>query len=131
MDSFWKATAAILISMILGLTVGKQEPDIGTLLTMAVCCMVLTIALSYLKPVLDFLYRLEDLGALPSEIFAILLKAVGIGLVTEITERICADAGSGALGNAMRMLGVVVILSLSVPIFESFLSLLQEILGEL
>lgn len=131
MDSFWKATAAALVCVILGLTVGKQEQDIGALLRMAVCCMVITVALSYLKPVLDFLYRLEELGSLPSGIFVTVLKAVGIGLVTQITQHICTDAGSSALGNVMRMLGVMVILSLSVPVFESFLTLLQEILGEL
>ena len=51
MSLFWKAAAAVLLAVVLGLSLGKQK-DIGVLLTMAVCCMVTMIAISYLEPVL-------------------------------------------------------------------------------
>ena len=51
MSLFWKAAAAVLLAVVLGLSLGKQK-DIGVLLTMAVCCMVAMIAISYLEPVL-------------------------------------------------------------------------------
>lgn len=63
MSLFWKAAAAVLLAVVLGLSLGKQK-DIGVLLTMAVCCMVAMIAISYLEPVLDFLRELETLGDL-------------------------------------------------------------------
>ena len=83
MSLFWKAAAAVLLAVVLGLSLGKQK-DIGVLLTMAVCCMVAMIAISYLEPVLDFLRELETLGDLQGDMLGILLKAVGIGLVSEI-----------------------------------------------
>ena len=43
MSLFWKAAAAVLLAVVLGLSLGKQK-DIGVLLTMAVCCMVAMIA---------------------------------------------------------------------------------------
>ena len=60
MTEFWKAAAMILIAVVLGLAVGKREKDISVLLTMAVCCMTAMIAVSYLEPVLDFLWELES-----------------------------------------------------------------------
>ena len=48
MSLFWKAAAAVLLAVVLGLSLGKQK-DIGVLLTMAVCCMVAMIAISYLE----------------------------------------------------------------------------------
>ena len=131
MEMFWKAAAAVLIAVVLGLALGKQEKDISVLLTMAVCCMGATIAISYLEPVLDFLRELEALGDLQGDMLGILLKAVGIGLVAEIAGMVCTDAGNGSLGKTLQMLGSAAILYLSLPIFSALLKLIQDILGEL
>ena len=130
MSLFWKAAAAVLLAVVLGLSLGKQK-DIGVLLTMAVCCMVAMIAISYLEPVLDFLRELETLGDLQGDMLGILLKAVGIGLVSEIAGLVCNDAGNGSLGKTLQMLGSAVILYLSLPIFTALLELIREILREL
>ena len=131
MGLFWKAAGAVLIAVVLGLSLGKQEKDFAVLLTLAVCCMVMAIAVSYLEPVLDFLRELEALGDLQGDMLGILLKAVGIGLVAEIAGMVCIDAGNGSLGKQLQMLGSAAILYLSIPIFSALLSLIQEILGEL
>ena len=120
----------LLLAVVLGLSLGKQK-DIGVLLTMAVCCMVAMIAISYLEPVLDFLRELETLGDLQGNMLGILLKAVGIGLVSEIAGLVCNDAGNGSLGKMLQMLGSAVILYLSLPIFTAMLELIREILREL
>lgn len=131
MGLFWKAAGAVLIAVVLGLSLGKQEKDFAVLLTLAVCCMVMAIAVSYLEPVLDFLRELEALGDLQGDMLGVLLKAVGIGLVAEIAGMVCTDAGNGSLGKQLQMLGSAAILYLSIPIFSALLSLIQEILGEL
>lgn len=131
MTEFWKAAAMILIAVVLGLAVGKREKDISVLLTMAVCCMTAMIAVSYLEPVLDFLWELESVGNIQKGFLGILLKAVGIALIAEVAGMICSDAGNGSLGKTLQMLGSVVILYLSMPIYNALLTLIREILGEL
>lgn len=131
MDAFWKAAAVTLLAVILGLTVGKQEKDISVLLVMAVCCIVGTITISYLKPVMDLLWELEAIGNLQNGIFTILLKVVGISLIAEMTGMICSDAGNSSLGKSMQMLSLAVVLYLSVPVFKSLLTIIREILGNL
>lgn len=131
MEVFWKTAAGILIAVVLVITVGKQEKDIALLLTMAVCCMAAMAAFSFLEPVLDFLYRLEELGNLQTGVLGILLKIVGVGLVSEVAGMICQDAGNSSLARGMQLLGAAVILYLSVPVFETLLDLVESILGEL
>ncbi len=121
----------ILIAVVLGLAVGKREKDISVLLTMAACCMTAMIAVSYLEPVLDFLWELESVGNIQKGFLGILLKAVGIALIAEVAGMICSDAGNGSLGKTLQMLGSVVILYLSIPIYNALLTLIREILGEL
>lgn len=131
MDTFWKAAAAVLLAVILVPAVAKTEKDISMLLTMAVCCLVAAAAFSYLEPVLDLLWELKTLGDLSGEMLGILMKAVGIGLVAEIAGMICADAGNGSLGKTLQILASAAILYLSIPLFQAFLTLVQEILGQL
>lgn len=128
MENFLKASAVVLLSVILGLILAKQNKDISLLLTMAVCCVVAVAALSYLHPVIDFFRKLMQIGQLDSELFAILLKAVGIGLLSEITVLICADSGNAALGKTIQILSTAVILWLSLPLLDNLMELIEKIL---
>ena len=131
MGIFWKAAAAALITVVLSLALGKQEKDIGAILSIAVCCMVMVSSLVYLEPVLEFLRELETIGDLQGDFLGILLKALGIGLVAEIAATVCADAGNGSLGKTIHTLGAAAILYLSLPVFRAMLDLLRRILEEI
>lgn len=129
MDILIKATAGVLIAVVLTLTLAKQGKDISLLLTIAVCCMVASAAITYLQPVVDFLKRLQSIGQLDSETLAILMKAVGIGLLAEITGLICADAGNASLGKVLQMLATAAILWMSIPLLNELIELIDNILG--
>lgn len=129
MELFWKAVASVLISVILVLTLGKQERDISVLLAIAVCCATGMAALQLLEPLLDFLYSLQALTYLDSSILKILYKLVGISLVCEITSTVCADAGYSSFGKSIQFLTSAAILYLSVPILRMFVTLIQDIMG--
>ena len=131
MGIFWKAAAAALISVIIGLALSKQEKDISAVLTMAVCAMVVIAAFVYLEPVLDFLRELQTVGDLQGDMMGTLLKALGIGLVAEIAGMVCSDAGNSSLGKTLHLLGCAAILYLSLPIFRTLLELIRQILGEI
>lgn len=130
MTGFWQGAAAVLLAVVLLLALGKQGKEAGLLLSIAVCCMLGGLALSYLEPVVALVQRLQDMTELDSEMLQILLKAVGIGLIGEIASLICADAGNAALGKALQFLSAAVILWLSLPLVNALLELLQEMLGE-
>lgn len=127
MTVFFQAAAAVLLASVLGLAVQRRE--IGSVLTIAVCCMVLLLAVSYLDPVMDFLRQLQDMGNLDSGLIPILFKAVGIAVVSEIAGMVCADAGNASMGKAMQILGTAVILWLSIPVFNALLDLIRSVLG--
>lgn len=129
MDIFVKSTAGVLITIVLILALSKQGKDISLLLTIAVCCMLVSTAIIYLKPVTDFLDRLQSIGQLDSETLTILMKAVGIGLLAEITGLICTDAGNASLGKALQILATATILWMSIPLLNELIELIDKILG--
>ena len=57
--------------------------------------------------------------------------AVGIGLVVEMGSLICADAGNSALGKTLQILGAIAVLWLSIPLINSLIALLEQILGDI
>lgn len=130
MTGFWQGAAAVLLAVILCLALGKQGKEAGLLLTLAVCCMVGVLALSYLRPVIELIDELQAVGQLDSGMLKIILKAVGIGLIGEIASLICSDAGNAALGKSLQLLSSAVILWLSIPLLTQLLELVQQILGE-
>ncbi len=131
MDLYWKTVGGILIALVLILAVGKQQQDLALLLGMMTCVLAVGIAFVYLEPVLDFLYRLEQLGDLQTGILQTLLKILGIGLTSQIAGLICQDSGNASLARGMELLGTSAVLLLSLPIFETLLELVLQILGDL
>lgn len=126
---FLKATAGVLVASILCLFLAKQGKDISLLLSVAVCCMVIAGAFSFLEPVLSFFQKLRTLGKLDGEFLSILLKAVGIGLLAEISCLICSDAGNTALGKSLQLMSSAAILWISIPLLNELMDIIEEILG--
>lgn len=131
MTLFLQVSAAVLLSVILVLCLKSHSKEFGTILAISVCCICAAAAMHYLQPVLTFLSSLEDLGGLDKEMVTTLLKATGIGIIAEIANLVCKDAGNESMGKALQLLGTAVILYLSLPIFHALIELLQRILGEL
>ena len=123
----WAALA--LIGLILSLVVGKQAREMSLLLTLAVCVLVSLGALEFLEPVAELMAELRRLGGLDREAVSILLKATGIGVLSELAVTLCADAGEGALGKVLQILSGAVILWLRLPLFRQILTLIEEVLA--
>ena len=131
MSVYLKACGAVLIGVILILIVSKSSKDLALVLAAAVCVMVALTAMEYIRPVLEFLTKLEDLGNLDHSMIRILLKVSGIGLITEICSLVCADSGNTSVGKVMKLLGGSVMIWLSLPLYTMLIELLQRILGAL
>ena len=131
MDGFLGACGAVFLAMILTVNLSSHRKDMAALLTLAVCIMVALVAVQYVRPVLNFVEELEEIGGLDGDMLRILLKIVGIGVLSEIAVPVCADAGNASVGKSLQFLAVMVILSMSIPLFRSLIQVLQEILGKL
>lgn len=131
MEKFLQVLAGVLLTVVLGIAISRQNKDITLLLTTAACCMVVTAAAGYLRPVMDLVGELQILGDLDPKMMQSILKAVGICLLAEISALICTDAGNAALGKAIQLLASAVVLWLSLPLISGLLDMVQRIMGEI
>lgn len=128
METFLKCTALVLVTAVLCIVVAKRDKEIGLLVTLCACCVVAIGAFGFLKPVIDFIHKLQSTADLDADLTAILLKTVGIGLLAEISGMICTDAGNASLAKVLQYIATAVILWLSLPLFSSLLSLVSDTL---
>ena len=131
MDDFWKTTALVLLTVILSLSLDKTERDISAVMGIVALCVAACAAVTILNPVLNYLVELQRLFHLPDDLISILLKAVGIALVAELSASICADAGNASLGKMLQILGGAAVLTLSVPMFRTLMTIIKQMIGGL
>lgn len=130
MSLFYQIIGVVLVTVVLGVALKRQGQDITLLLGLCVCCIVLTVMFSYLEPVLDFIEHLQSISNLDPQLLEVILKAVGIGLVSEIAMLVCTDSGNAALGKAIQLATTCAILWLSLPMMKALLELVERIVGE-
>lgn len=128
MDTFLKASAGVIIGLVLHIILLKQGKEFSVLITIIVCCILATVAMSIMEPILQFVKRVQDTGQLHTDSLKILVKAIGISLVGELVSLLCVDAGNAALGKMLQILTTVVITWLSLPLLTTFLELIEDIL---
>lgn len=128
MTVIWKAAAVVILTVIMSTAIGKTEKVIAVVLTATACCGVALLAMESLTEVVAFIWKISNFSEYQSSFTEILLKIAGVAVITEITAMISIDAGSSSLEKAMHFLGNTTILSMSIPLFESLIDIVQEIL---
>lgn len=128
MEVYFKAIGGALIALVLCLSLYGTGKDFALLLGALSCCMVIAVSMIYLEPVIRFFRELEEMISLDSDLLEILLKAVGIGVIGELSSLICIDSGNGALGKTVQLMTSALVLWLSLPLLQSLLDLIREIM---
>ena len=129
MEWFLQAAAGVMAAVVMWIILSRQGKEYALLLSLGACALVLVAMFRFLEPVLELMQQLQTLGNLQPEWLSVMLKAVGIGLVVEMGALICNDAGNAALGKTLQIFGAVTVLWLSIPLMNTLMELLQQILG--
>lgn len=131
MGWFLRAVAGVMVAVVLWIILSRQGKEYALVLSIGICCLVLILMFQFLEPVIDLMDQLQTLGNLQPEWLSIMLKSVGVGLLVEIGMMICTDAGNATLGKTLQILGTVAVLWLSIPLMNSLIKLVEQILGDI
>ena len=145
MDTLLQVAGLGLIAVLLGLVLKKGNGVLALLLTLAACaaedgrvCAItaamadgaaMTVSIVRLaEPVVSFLSELRQLAGLEPALLQPLLRTVGIGLLTQLTASVCADAGESTVARLIELCGSVLGIYTALPLLEAVLSLLRTML---
>ena len=129
MTHFIQALIVAVIGVVLGTVIKKTNRETALLLSIAGCIVIGIFLFRLIDPLVEFCLKLRNLAGLDKNILSPVLKSVGIGLLTQITSKICNDAGESAVGSIVELCGSVVTLYVAIPLMNAVLELVEGLSG--
>lgn len=118
-----------VIGVSLAVLLKQYKPEYSLAISLIVGVLIFAAAAEGLTPVIDQLGILLDSTQMPREYIEILIKSLGICFITQIACDTCKDAGQGAIATKLEIAGKLSILVLSLPLFQSLLTIVAELLS--
>ena len=125
----FRFAAFAVVCAILCVVLQKQGTEQAMLLSLAGCAGLLLAAMGALSPAVQFLRRLQELAGLNAAVFAPVLKTAAIGLLTQLAEAFCRDAGQQALAKTVELTGGLLAFTALLPLAGAVTELLQRMAG--
>ena len=119
--AFVTAVAAILVK--------STKPELAVVITIAGSIILLLFVLEVFRGSISLFTDIAQATGLDATIVKTLLKMVGIGYLVEFSAGILNDFGQKSLADKLIFCGKILILVLAVPILESILALVGELIG--
>ncbi|MEA4832923.1 MAG: stage III sporulation AC/AD family protein [Oscillospiraceae bacterium] len=117
----FKICLVALCALSIILIVRQYKPDYGVFISLCAGIAVLTYALSQIVPIFEFASAMAEDTSF-SDYFGIMLKAVGIGIVSSFTCELLRDAGETSLASKVELCAKAAILLLALPVFSALIN---------
>lgn len=121
-----------ILAVVVLLVLRQAKPEWGIPVRLAATLTAMGVILSLAGQVITTLSDLStSLGttALDGESWTLVLRALGLAFLTEVTASVCRDSGEGTLAGWVETAGKLEILLLSFPLIRSLLSFMAEVLS--
>lgn len=109
------------------LVVRSAKSEFAIPLSVVTGTILLTSALATVYPMVDFVKELSDVGSFTLYASTI-LKALGIGLLSQSAVDFCHDCGENAIASKLEFAAKAGILLLGLPIIRELLALATEMM---
>jgi stage III sporulation protein AD len=119
----------VIIGMLLALSLKSRAPELSSMLSLAICVVIIGICISRMKSIMQVVDRLKDYIDIDSGYLVILLKLIGIAYVCEFAAGISKEAGYSAIASQIELLGKLTMLTISLPVLMAVLEMVVGMLG--
>ncbi len=120
-----------LVALVLLLVLRQVKPEWGSLVRLAVAVVAAGVVVGMVSTVTAFAEELAVIsgGGWDGETWAILVKALGVAFLCEVTASVCRDGGESGLASWVEMAGRVEILLLSLPLIRTVFDTVADLLS--
>ena len=122
----FKVIGLAVICVLAGILVKQMKNEISFAVKSAGSLLAFGVVILSLQDVLNRTVNVFLIGGF-SEYIEIILKALGVAILTHVVSCICKDSGEGTLAGVVEFAGKVEILILSLPMIEELLRYTSEI----
>ncbi len=108
---------AIIIAF-LCMIVKFYKPEYALLCQLCGVAAIIIYSFSYFDGIWDTLNDMISVSGLDASFLKILIKALGVSVITDIVSSVCRDSSNNTLANAVELFGKTVIIVMGLPILS-------------
>ena len=124
-------TKMIVIGMAtaIGVLLLKQvKPELAVIVGLVGTILIFIMVVSGLTQIINSINGIVNQTGMATQLFASILKIVGIGYLCEIAANICQEAGAKAVADMVILGGKIIIMVLAIPIIQALVDVVLGVL---
>ena len=125
----FKIVGVAFITAISAVLLKQTRPELSLAITIAGSIIILLFLLDGTKETITIVGALAQNSGVENGLIKMLFKIVGVGYVAEFSAGILNDFGVNSVADKIILGGKIVIVIISLPIFENLLKLVSGFLG--
>ena len=111
-----------VIAVIIMVMLKPKNGEIAIMLGISASVIILLAVLSQVTQIMDTINNIIAVSGISTSYIVILLKVIGICLITEFAVNTCKDAGSQSLANNVSLAGKIMVTITSLPLYSDILN---------
>ncbi|MDR3277865.1 MAG: stage III sporulation AC/AD family protein [Oscillospiraceae bacterium] len=128
MAALIKVLAAAVAGSAIGLVIKKNSPEFSLLLAIAISMLAVYISADIILEILDFLKETAAAANVPNAALGVILKTVGVSIVTRLAADVCRDAGQASVSSGVEFMGAVTAVYIALPLFRTVLDMISGLI---
>ncbi len=120
--------AFIIIAVILALSLKAKNPEISSLISIAICIVIVSLCIGRLEAIINSLKSITNHINIEKTYLIVLLKLIGIAYICEFASGISKDAGYSAVASQIELVGKLTMLMVSMPILLQVIETIVELM---
>ncbi len=117
------------MSAVLCIIVRQYKPEMALGISTACGVVILIAVISLLKPSVAAISELSSAAGINGEQTAVLLKALAICYITQLSADCCRDAGESAIAAKIELAGRAAVIAVSLPVFAALAELVTKLIS--
>lgn len=118
-----------IIAVLLGVQFKNNKAEYGIYLGIVACLLIFLLSIPKIEVIIETIHTIQGYIKINNIYIEILIKIIGITYVAEFSSSICKDAGHGAIGGQIELIGKLSILAISMPILLALLETIHQFLS--
>ncbi len=111
-----------VVAVIMMVTLKPRNSEIALMLGISCSVIILMMILSQVSTITQTVNQIIAVSGISTSYIVILLKVIGICIITEFAVNTCKDAGSQTLSNNVSLAGKIMVTVTSLPLYSDILN---------
>ena len=118
-----------VLAAVFSVMLKKYIPEYSFLISLGAGVLILLLILSKITPAVSQIKNLLSATGLSSEYGSVLFKSLGVCFLTQFAAYSCRDSGEGSMASKVELAGKIMIVLISLPLFEKIAETAMQLMG--